>query len=70
MRKARRIEVCLLPEPPAPTDADPELAALVVEVVVCIVLCISKGGSKEGAAYLRVLDLVEQVAPWLRYGER
>lgn len=66
-QKARRIKVCLLPELPMEGDVDPELAVLVVEVVVCTVSCVSEGGSKDAAAYQRVLDLVGEVAPWFRY---
>ncbi|XP_058089660.1 separase [Magnolia sinica] len=64
--KGRKAEVCFLPDPPMAENADQELAALVLDVVLSIVKCVSKGGSKDGGPYLRVLDLVRQAAPWLR----
>ncbi|KAL5992929.1 hypothetical protein ACLOJK_013848 [Asimina triloba] len=63
----RKAEVCFLPGLPVGEKADRELAALVMEVVVTIVVCVSKRGSKEDGSYVRVLDLARQSAPWLRY---
>ncbi|KAJ4962506.1 hypothetical protein NE237_022445 [Protea cynaroides] len=47
-------------------NADPQLAMLVVELVVTIIRCVFENKTKDGNAYRRVLKLVEQIGPWLR----
>ncbi|KAL1336318.1 hypothetical protein HN51_030706 [Arachis hypogaea] len=47
-------------------DKDKELSLLVVQIVVALVRCAAVGTSKEYGRFRRVLDLVEEVRPWLR----
>ncbi|PIA27888.1 hypothetical protein AQUCO_07400015v1, partial [Aquilegia coerulea] len=56
----------LLPELILGENEDPELARLIVEIVVSLVKCSAKSQRKEVAVYQRVISLVEQTKPWLR----
>ncbi|MED6157432.1 hypothetical protein PIB30_023003 [Stylosanthes scabra] len=47
-------------------DKDKELCLLVVQIVVALVRCAAVGTSNEYGRFRRVLDLVEEVRPWLR----
>lgn len=39
---------------------------LVVEIVILIVKCISMSQSNDGREYRQVVDLVDELTPWLR----
>ncbi|XP_020532884.1 separase isoform X2 [Jatropha curcas] len=52
---------------PIPAEnRDVELAKLLVELVEVTVKCSVLGQSKDGRDYMRVIGLVEEVAPWFR----
>lgn len=46
---------------------DKDLCLLVVEIAVTLVRCAATGTGKENRDFKRVLDLVEELRPWLRY---
>ncbi|OWM84928.1 hypothetical protein CDL15_Pgr027715 [Punica granatum] len=45
---------------------DKEFIILVVEIVVVLVKCLAMVQSKDGADYLRIIQLVEEAIPWFR----
>jgi separase len=57
----------LLPEPAGVAGEDPEITTLAVELTVRLANCASKGKVKEAAPYQRLLVLVHQLRPWLRW---
>ncbi|XP_043718262.1 separase-like isoform X1 [Telopea speciosissima] len=63
--KGKKVEERMLPLL-MKDNSDPQLAMLVVELVVTIVRCVLGSKTKDGDAYRRVLKLVDQVGPWLR----
>uniref|UniRef100_J3LHH6 separase n=1 Tax=Oryza brachyantha TaxID=4533 RepID=J3LHH6_ORYBR len=58
----------LLPDPGVAREAgaDPEVTILAVELTVCFANCASKCKVKDAAPYERVVNLVENLQPWLR----
>jgi separase len=49
-------------------EEDPEeITALAVDLTVCLANCARKGKVKEAAPYQRLLLLVHQLRPWLRW---
>ncbi|KAF8411822.1 hypothetical protein HHK36_004381 [Tetracentron sinense] len=63
--KVKKIEGQYLPEL-TEENADPEFAVLLLEIVVTLIKCAVMSKSKDAGAYWRILDLVDQVGPWLR----
>ncbi|CAA7401560.1 unnamed protein product [Spirodela intermedia] len=59
----------LLPDSTAKGACDVELAILVTEVVVCLMRCAYKSKRKTDTLYRRVLLMVGEVQPWLRFLE-
>jgi separase len=59
----------LLPEPPAGVAGEDleEITTLAVELTVWLANCARKGEVKEPAPYQRLLVLVHQLRPWLRW---
>ncbi|KAI4296272.1 hypothetical protein L6164_036245 [Bauhinia variegata] len=58
-----------LPEVDRGGGGDNDFVLMVVEVVVTLVKCAAMGESKEGEYFRTVLDLVEEVRPWLRVSD-
>ncbi|KAG4399168.1 hypothetical protein GLYMA_08G184200v4 [Glycine max] len=56
----------LLPEIDKGSGDDKELCYLVVDIVVSLVRCAAAGLAKEDGHFRKVLQLVEEVNPWLR----
>lgn len=65
--KSVRMKNKLLPEVDK-GGGDRDFCILVVETAVTLVKCAAMGRSQDGGYYRRVLDLVEEVWPWLRFG--
>ncbi|XP_042511471.1 separase isoform X2 [Macadamia integrifolia] len=63
--KGKKVEERILPLL-MKENSDPQLAMLVVELVVTIARCVLGSKTRDSNAYRRVLKLVEQVGPWLR----
>ncbi|KAG6409188.1 hypothetical protein SASPL_132222 [Salvia splendens] len=58
--KLRKLKARLVPELKEEEEADRELAAIILEVVVTLVKCVSKRSSKIEADYRRVISLVNE----------
>ena len=56
----------LLPEIDKGSGEGKELCSLVVDIVVSLLRCAAAGLAKEDAHFRKVLQLVEEVNPWLR----
>lgn len=50
------------------SGVDHDFAVLVVEIVVTLVNCVYVSQSKQEGEYRRVIDLVDEAAPWFRCG--
>jgi len=57
----------LLPEIDKGGGGGKELCSLVVDIAVSLVRCASAGLAKEDDDFKKVLQLVEEVTPWLRH---
>ncbi|XP_072953682.1 separase isoform X1 [Typha angustifolia] len=57
----------MLPDPKVVGVEDSEITTLALEVVISLASCAVKSETRNGAAYERILVLVEQVHPWLRF---
>ncbi|XP_010908769.2 separase isoform X2 [Elaeis guineensis] len=70
-RKSQRGKVAdpisLLPDPKLVGADDPEVATMAIEVIISLVGCAFKSKTRDGAAYERILALVDQVQPWLQF---
>lgn len=65
---SRKLKVRLVPElKKEEEEADRELAAIILEVVVTLVKCVSKRRSKVEADYLRVISLVNESESCFKY---
>ncbi|KAK7302457.1 hypothetical protein RJT34_13347 [Clitoria ternatea] len=56
----------LLPEIDKGGGDSKELCSLLVEIVVSLVRCVAMGAAKEDDQFRKVLQLIEEVNPWLR----
>jgi len=57
----------LLPEIDKGGGGSKDLCSLVVDIAVSLVRCASAGLAKEDGDFKKVLQLVEEVVPWLKY---
>lgn len=48
-------------------NCDKEVAMLILEVAVTLIKCVSNGRSKDKEDYPRLLSMVDEIQPWLRY---
>jgi hypothetical protein len=69
---AKRKKKMILPEiGKSSCDDDKDLFVLIVEIVATLVRCASMASDKEDDGYFRrVLQLMDEVRPWLRYVRR
>lgn len=71
MPKSRKMKIagggCFLPDPEQVGADDPEITMLVIEVITVLSGCAYKSKITKEVAYDRILTLVDQVQPWLRY---
>ncbi|RWW26114.1 hypothetical protein GW17_00009522 [Ensete ventricosum] len=71
MPKSRKIKIagggCFLPDPAQVNADDPEITMLVIEVITVLSGCAYKSKIRKEVAYERILTLIDQVQPWLRY---
>ncbi|OVA03751.1 Peptidase C50 [Macleaya cordata] len=63
--KGKKVEERFIPDLGTENE-DPELACLIMEIVVSLVKCAYKSQSKKEATFRRVLTLMDQVRTWLR----
>ncbi|KAJ8471851.1 hypothetical protein OPV22_026194 [Ensete ventricosum] len=71
MPKSRKIKIagggCFLPDPAQVNADDPEITMLVIEVITVLSGCAYKSKIRKEVAYDRILTLIDQVQPWLRF---
>lgn len=65
--KSQKLKARLVPELKKEEEEDRELAAIVLEVVVTLVKCVSKRRSKIEADYRRVISLVNESESCFKY---
>lgn len=67
-KKAAKKKCRYIPVLGEESGVDRDFAVLVVEIVVTLVNCVYESQSKQDGEYRRVIDLVDEAAPWFRCG--
>lgn len=58
---------CYLPDPALVGTDDPDVTTLVITVITVLVASSYKSKNQKEVTYDRILALIDQVQPWLRY---